>query len=709
MATISGQLAAAIADHQAGRLQAAEQRYRQILADEPDHAEAWNLLGVVMFQCGQHETAIEYLKRAICLQADAAKFHNNLGTAYQSLCKWNDAAQCYTQALALDPNYAAAMNNLGAVLEEQGRGDEAVGYFHGAIARKPDFAEAYSNLGAICDRQRRLDDAVACHRRAIELAPRYAKAYNNLGNALRLLGQWDEAAACYERAIELQPTAKAHDNLAALCEERGDYCQAIEHYKRALEINPDSAAAQMGLVHASQHVCDWSGIDQRVRRVLVQFDESVESATGCPVSPFSVITLQTPTTPEQQLRSARRWVRRHLRVSTDDTRTMAPFRIKAETTKITLGYLSADFHEHATAWLMAELFEKHDRDQFRVFGYSYGPDDGSAMRGRLCKAFDRFVDVTSMSHDEAARQIAADGVDILVDLKGYTKNARSEIMALRPAAVQVNYLGYPGTMGAPFIDYILVDDFVVPAEQQPFFSERLVHLPGCYQVNDSRREIAAETPTRAECGLPEHGFVFCSFNSNYKITPEMFDVWMRLLAAVPDSVLWLYEGNSAATSNLRREAVSRGVAAERLVFAPHKPLAEHLARYRLADLFLDTFPVTAHTTASDALWAGCPLLTLVGETLISRVAGSLLRAVGLSELAAETLEQYEDLALGLATDRHKLLELRTRLAANRQTTPLFDAGKFARNVERAYTTMHERSTRGQAPIAFSVAELEAIL
>jgi predicted O-linked N-acetylglucosamine transferase (SPINDLY family) len=310
--------------------------------------------------------------------------------------------------------------------------------------------------------------------------------------------------------------------------------------------------------------------------------------------------------------------------------------------------------------------------------------------------------VRAASSAEAARRIHADGVDILVDLKGYTGNSRTPILALRPAPIQVNYLGYPGTMGAPFMDYILVDDFIVPPEQQPFFAERLVHLPGCYQVNDSRREIASRTPSRAECGLPDEGFVFCCFNNSYKITPEVFDVWMGLLKVVAGSVLWLLEGNRLVPENLRREAEARGVAAQRLVFAPRRPLAEHLARHRLAGLFLDTFPVNAHTTASDALWTGCPLLTIAGETFVSRVAGSLLRAIGLPELITAGLDAYRELALRLARDRDLLAELRARLEANLRSSPLFDAAKFARGIEKAYLTMWEIHTSGQRPRPFAV-------
>ncbi len=303
---------------------------------------------------------------------------------------------------------------------------------------------------------------------------------------------------------------------------------------------------------------------------------------------------------------------------------------------------------------------------------------------------------------DAAHRITADEVDILVDLKGHTKGTRAQILALRPAPIQVNYLGYPGTTGAPFMDYILVDEFVVPPDQQPFYTEQLVHLPGCYQVNDSQREISSRTPSRAECGLPEDGFVFCCFNNCYKITPEIFDVWMGLLKAIPRSVLWLLEGNRFAPANLCREAKVRGVVAERLVFAPITPLSEHLARHRLADLFLDTFPVNAHTTASDALWAGCPVLTLAGATFASRVAGSLLRSIGLPELVMTSLEDYQAMALRLARNADSLAQLRARLEANLKRSPLFDAGQFARNLEKAYLTMREIHASGTKPRPFAV-------
>jgi predicted O-linked N-acetylglucosamine transferase (SPINDLY family) len=370
--------------------------------------------------------------------------------------------------------------------------------------------------------------------------------------------------------------------------------------------------------------------------------------------------------------------------------------------RIRLGYLSGDFHQHATAQLMAGLFEHHDRDRFEVLAYSYGPDDRSPMRARLASAFDRFIDIHALSHREAARLIHADKVDILVDLKGYTHHARPAISAHRPAPVQVNYLGYPATMGADFIDYIIVDPFVVPSSQQPFFSERLVYLPGSYQVNDRRREVAKARTSRQDCGLPSEGLVLCSFNNSYKISPVFFDIWMRLLRLVPGSILWLLEPNELVKHNLRSEARKRGVDSGRLIFAPVLSSAEHLGRHRHADLFLDTLPCNAHTTASDALWAGLPVLTCCGSTFAGRVAGSLLMAIGMPELVTGSLEEYERLALALARDPQRLIALRKKLESNRDAGALFDLPKLTENLETAYARMWQTWLSGQTPAAFSI-------
>ncbi len=394
--------------------------------------------------------------------------------------------------------------------------------------------------------------------------------------------------------------------------------------------------------------------------------------------------LSIDSTPAQQLAAARR-----------QSATLAapplPKHPRHRKAKIRLGYLSNDFRQHPTAHLISELIERHDRRRFEVIGYSCGPDDGSPERRRLAKGFDRFTDIRLASHADAAGIIHRDEIDILVDLNGYTRGARTRILAHRPAAVQVNFLGYPGTMGADFIDYIVADAIVIPPGEERFFSETVVRLADSYQPNDRQRQIAGSTPSRGACGLPPQGFVFCCFNNGFKITAVLFALWMRLLAKVPGSVLWLLETNQAAKINLRREAAAAGIPAERLVFAPRQPLPEHLARHRLADLFLDTLPYTAHTTASDALWTGLPVLTCLGGTFAGRVAASLLTAVGLPDLITASLDEYEALALALASDPARLSILKQRVAANRDTTPLFDSERYTRALEQAYERMRDLS------------------
>jgi predicted O-linked N-acetylglucosamine transferase (SPINDLY family) len=444
-------------------------------------------------------------------------------------------------------------------------------------------------------------------------------------------------------------------------------------------------------VHHRALACEWSDFETEQAGLVGMVRQ------GARVPPFYLFS--TPASASDQLTCAQRWI--------------APIRpppeavfeheVSVRRQRIRLGYLSGDFHQHATAQLMAELFELHDRDRFEVFAYSYGPDDESPMRARLVRAFDRFVDVRALAHREAAQRIHADEVDILIDLKGYTHHARPAIPAHRPAPVQVSYLGYPATMGADFIDYVIVDPIVVPTSQQPFFSEKLVHLPASYQVNDRRREAAKAATSRQDWGLPDGRLVFCSFNNAYKITPAFFDIWMRVLGAVPGSVLWLLEANELMKGNLRLQAEKRGVDAKRLIFAPRVAPAQHLARQRHADLFLDTLPCNAHTTASDALWAGLPVLTCCGDTFAGRVAASLLTAVGLGELIAPSLEEYERSALALARDPQRLVALRQKLADNRDSSALFDPVKLTGNIEAAYARMWQTRLCGERPAAFSIA------
>jgi len=567
------------------------------------------------------------------------------------------ATVCET-VLKADCSHLDALYLLGTLRAQQGNHREAISLMGEVVRHRPNLAELHYNLGTsqvICNRP---EDAITSYRRALELRPDFPDAYNNLGNALMSLKQFDAAIASYRHALELRADHPyAHSMLAIAC----------------------------------RQVCDWSTFTKTEHELgeHVRLEKSV-------VNPFGFLTWSGA--PEDQLHCARMFIQNRIG--------SAPARMHKNSLPISkqlrIAYLSADFHDHATANLMAGLFECHAREQFEVLAFSYGPDDRSAMRRRLRATFDNFIDVSCMSDQQVAQQIAELGVHIAIDLKGYTQDSRPGILAHRPAPIQVNYLGYPGTMGAEFIDYILVDPFVVPADQQPYYTEKLVHLPDCYQVNDSQREIAAHIPSRAECDLPEDGFVFCCFNKNYKITPDLFDIWMRLLEAVQGSVLWLIRDNEAVEKNLRHEAQTRGVNPGRIIFAGHAALPTHLARQRQADLFLDTLPYNAHTTASDALWVGLPLLTCAGRMFPGRVAGSLLHAVGMPELVTESLTEYEALALKLATDPQLLQGFRERLAQHRANAPLFDTDRFRRHIESAYMRMWQIREEGEAPKPFAV-------
>lgn len=685
-----------------GKLDEAVASYRRALDLKPDMADVHNNLGNACKDLGRLDEAVGSYRRAIELNPGAFQTYNSLGDVRQSQGNIDEAVASFQRAVEINPNYAEAHNNLGNALRKRGELDAAVASYQRALQLNSNIAETYNNLGTTRIDQGRLDAAIGCFQRAIQLKPDFAEAYYGLGTAWQHAGRFDDSAACAQRALELKPGfTDAHYALGTVWHELGKSVDAIACLQRALALKPDHVAALAVLVHAMQHACRWEGLTELSRRVSAALDGE-SPAPAVPVPPFSFLSLATVTTSAQQLCCSRQWVDQELNKVQEIGRRQAATRPPSLKPKLTIGYLSADFHEHATAYLVTELLEKHDRERFTIIGYSFGPDDGSPIRKRIMNACEKFVELRDASFTDAAERITADAVDILVDLKGYTQFARSQILTLRPAPIQINYLGYPGTMGAHFMDYILVDDFVVPPDQQPYFTEKLVHLPGCYQVNDSQRPIAARTPSRDECGLPEKGFVFCCFNNSYKITPAVFDVWMAVLKEVPGSVLWLLKGNPNVPANLRREAEARGVPGERLVFAPRVALAEHLARHRLADLFLDTIPYNAHTTASDSLWVGCPVLTLAGETFASRVAGSLLRTIGLAELITTNLDEYRDLALRLARDPERLNALRARLDSNRRTSPLFDGGQFARNIESAFLTMREIYNSGEPPRGFAV-------
>jgi predicted O-linked N-acetylglucosamine transferase (SPINDLY family) len=564
----------------------------------------------------------------------------------------------------------------------------ALGDFAGAaqvlrreVQEFPDLVNAHLALGVALVQLQRQEEALAAFLEAARLDPGSAEAHTNAGNVLAALGRHDEALAHLRQAAQAQPgLADPHFNLGVALQRLKRHEEAIASFQAALDIAPRMPYALGHRLWNELSLCRWDAIGPGSAELRRRVRDE-----GLAVAPFTFLALTDD--PQEQRLCAEQHLRKALPALAAPLWRGERYRHD----RIRVAYLSADFCEHATAYLAAGLFERHDRSRFETVALSYGADDRSPMRSRLARAFDKFVDVRALSDAHVARLLRDMEIDIAVDMKGHTTEARIGILAHRPAPVQVAYLGYPGTSGAGFIDYVLADRFVLPEIEQQHWTEKVVYLPDCYQVNDAGRAIAEQTPTRAEAGLPERAFVFCCFNNSYKILPRTFDVWMRLLRELHGSVLWLLEDNAGARVNLEREARARGVDPARLVFARRLPHAGHLARHRLADLFLDTLPCNAHTGASDALWAGLPLVTCAGSTFAGRVAGSLLHAVGLPELATRSLAEYEALALQLASDRGRLRLLRERLAANRGAAPLFDTERFRQNLESAYRAMWQAS------------------
>jgi protein O-GlcNAc transferase len=682
----------AILCFQRGQYDSTVELTREVLRLRPDLPIAHNTLGVALRHLGRLEEAEACCRDAVRLQPEYAEVYNTLGDVLTVLRRWNEAEACCREAVRLQPEYAEAHNNLGIVLAALDRPAEAEICYREALRLKPGNAATHNNLGTVIVSLGRLQEAEACCREALRLAPDYAAAYNNLCTVLVALGRPGEAEVCCREALRLSPgDAEVLNNLGIALSHQQKLSEAAACFERAVALRSDDTNLLVAWFYMRQEICDWSG--------YCEAEAGVRNGVGVqPVPAMSFRLLGCASTPEQQLAFAHQ-VAAKIAVPESATCPSPPPRSDE---RLRLGYFSANFHVHPVASLISGLIEHHDRRRFEVVGYGFDQDDGSAMRRRLVGAFDRFVDISQIPDRDAAQLIHADAIDVLIDLHGWTPDCRAKILAHRPAPIQVNYLGYAGTTGADFIDYIIVDRFVVPPDQQSSFSEKLVHLPDCYQCNDDKREIAVRTPSRLECGLPKKGFVFCCFNNSWKLTPIFFDIWMRLLREVPESVLWLYEANPMVKANLAREAEARGVAPERLSFARKLDLPEHLARHRLADLFLDTLPYNAHTTASDALWAGLPVLTCAGDTFTGRVAGSLLRAVGLDELVTTSLEEYEVLGLRLAQNPQPLAQLRARLAENRRTHPLFDTERYTRHLEAAYWRMSEFRRAGRPPTAFSI-------
>lgn len=670
--------------------------YDKALTLRPDSAVAWCGRGNLLHHLKRGEEGLAAYDKAISLDPSLSAAWLGRGNVATDLDRFDDASAAYQKALAISPHSVEAWLSLGNLHAACKRLDDAFAAYDKALAHKPDKPEAWLARGNLCFECRRFDDASAAYQRALAAKPNFAGAWLGVGNVLTEVHRHDEAHAAYERAIAIDPDlAEAHFSRGNLLLQMQRYADAVESFDTAFRLNARLAYLEGARLYARMHICDWRGFEEHCARLTRSIGEGRVA-----VQPFALLAV--PASAADHRRCA------ELHIANLFPASPAPLargeRYRHE--RIRLAYLSADFHDHATAYLMAGLFERHDRTRFETIGVSFGVDQDSDMRRRLKGSFEQFLDVRSQTDQAIAQRLRDMEVDIAVDLKGFTMNARTGVFARRPAPIQVNYLGYPGTMGADYIDYIVADRVVIPDDAHAGYAEKVVSLPDCYQVNDDSRLVGEIVPSRREAGLPEHGVVFCSFNNTYKITPDVFDVWMSLLRDVTDSVLWLYEGNADAPRNLRSEAARRGIAPERLIFAPPMPIAGHLARHRLADLFLDTVPCNAHTTASDALWCGLPVVTCLGHTFAGRVAASLLTALGLTELVAGSLADYRAIAVRLARDPDLLAAVKAKLARNRPGSPLFDTVRMTRHIEAAFTTMWERHQSGERPAGFAIASVE---
>ena len=674
-----------------GRHEEALKSYEKAIALAPSDAEIRSNQGNALQELGRHEEALKSYEKAIALAPNLPEAFNNYGNALQKLGRREEALKSYEKAIALAPNYALAWNGLGTIYRELQKYHEAMIAYEKAIENNPECIQALLNRGLISAQLKNYKEASTYYDRALQIQPNYLESWLNKGVAFKDQGLHLEAITCYDRVIEINSEyAMAWYNKGLSLEEMDRHQDAISCYERALEINPDYPFLMGKRAHLLMISASWAEYEH----LLSALNQGVRDGKKV-AEPFGYQGLAD--SEENLFHSAKLYAREFYPTGNKNFNYPAP-----SEKKIRLGYLCGEFRSQATSILMVELFELCNKSQFEIYAFDNGWDDGSDIRKRLDLAFNKIIDISRMSDHDAAQCINQMNIDILVNLNGYFGRARQGIFALKPAPIQVNYLGFPGTLGADYIDYIIADKTVIPETSAKYYSEKIAYLPNSYQVNDSKRVISDVKFSRADFGLPDDTFIFCCFNNTYKITPATFDIWMRILLRVPNSILWLLGGNELSRTNLHIEAEKRGVSRSRIIFCERLGLPEHLARHKLADLFLDTLPYNAHTTTSDALWAGLPVLTQIGKTFPGRVSASLLKALALSELITESEKEFEDLAVSLAVDTQRLITIRNKLNAARLVEPLFNTTSFTQNIQKAYTQMMDLHKSNLRPTQITV-------
>ena len=674
----------------------AEAACRSALSLDPACGEAWHLLGVIAHDQGQHALAVKQLKHAIEVEPHQALHYNNLGFILYSTGSYSEAESFFRQALKIKPDYMDAKCNLGLVLFRQNDLPQAAGYFEEILSVNSTHDAALPNLGMLRLAQQKYFEAATLYGRAIAIDSSHPEWYGNLGAAYLRLALFTEAAACYQQAFRLAPDKLEYCvGQGIALRAAGDLDESIRVLELALSKNPNLSSAIAHLVVGLEYTCQWDKLELYHPMLERATDDALSHGRLPDEDPMLNIRRCTDTSVNQAV--SRAWSRNIQRRALRAGKCFSHSGRSSKHRRITVGYLSYDFRNHPVAHQIFPLFRMHDRNRFRVVAFSLGPDDGSIYRREIVNGCDSFVDLQGCGMTEAARQIYDQHVDILVDLMGHSHHNRMEILALRPAPIQVGYLGFLSTAGADFIDYLITDRVVTPKDQDLYCDEKLLHLPGCYQMNHRLLVRARSDKQRQDFGLPDDGFVYCCFNASYKIDRTLFDAWMRILLHTPGSVLWLNGGHNSARDNMRSRAETLGVDADRLIFADKLPLEDHLARLALADLALDTLRYNGGATTSNALAVGLPVITVLGRHWVSRMAASHLIAAGLPDLVFSTLDAYEQAAVELASHPEKLAAMRRRLTRNLETMSLFDARGFVRHLETGFDGIWHRHLNGLRP------------
>ena len=668
--------------------------YMQALTIDPNYAKAHNNMAISLNAKGEFKAAIASCKLALEIDPDSADAYNNMANIFKASEDLEAAKESYKQALKITPYDAKIHNNIGLTLSALGDIEAALENYKQAIEIDPKYAEAWLNIGAVLQSMGDRGGAIDSYKQSLIIKPDYIEAHHNMGTALIDEGDLEGAINSFDNAIKIEPNyANAYYAKGHALVDKGVVDAGIESYKMALNINPEHSAARTHKLHQQSHICDWDAIEKD-RHLVSSLGLSTDS-----VEPYALQSLEDA--PDRHRLRSEWFVKKKYGYTSSPLSRTRPLK---KPQRLRIGYFSADFHKHPVAYLIAKVLETHNRKSFEVYGYSIGPFKNDDMRQRLIEAFDVFIDVKDMSDKEVALKAQRDKIDIAIDLTGYTQHCRPGIFFYRAAPIQINYLGFSSTMGANFIDYIIADPVLIPRGYEQYYSEHIIRLPNTFMPTDNTREISSRQITRADVGLPEKGFVFCCFNNNFKISSQEFDIWVRILMQVEGSVLWLRSSNSWAEENLLKQFKRHGVDPSRLIFAGRAPMDEHLGRQKLADLFIDTFNYNAHTTASEALWAGLPVITKAGKGFSARAAASLLTAIGLPELITATAEDYEELILYVARNPEYLAQIRKKLSNQRLSTPLFNSELYTRHLENGYEQAYQRYYDGQQPKAISVTE-----